>query len=92
MTMRWGMVLTVVLLCGCGAEMQAADAGPMADAPVTPDTAVMCSPGCASVQLCCPRAAGNRCVDYFSDPMNCGGCGVTCDVGELCINAECATP
>lgn len=92
MKMRWGM-LAVALLCGCGAEMTSADAGPQTDASASPDTALTCSPGCSSFQLCCPGTT-NRCVDHYSDPMNCGGCGVTCDAaaGELCINAACAVP
>jgi hypothetical protein len=90
------MALTVALLCGCGAEMQAADAGDVAmlpdvwwgDAPV-PE----CTPGCSSVQMCCTSSvAGNRCVDHFSDPSNCGGCGIVCRATELCINQACRVP
>ncbi|MBX7194800.1 MAG: hypothetical protein K1X94_22285 [Sandaracinaceae bacterium] len=48
-----------------------------------------CTPGCSSVQLCCGNSAGNRCVDHFSDPANCGGCGNVCASGQLCVNRMC---
>lgn len=95
MTMRWGM-LVVALLCGCSAEMQAADAGDVAmlpdvswgDAPV-PE----CSPECPAMQMCCTSATtGNRCVDYFSDPSNCGGCGIVCRAPDVCIGQACRAP
>jgi hypothetical protein len=51
-----------------------------------------CTPGCSSVQMCCgSSASGNRCVDYFSDPANCGGCGNVCGSGQLCVNRMCMT-
>ena len=53
-------------------------------------TAARCTPGCSSVQMCCTSSAsGNRCVDYFSDPMNCGGCGNVCASGQICANRMC---
>jgi hypothetical protein len=55
-------------------------------------SAPRCTPGCSSVQMCCGSSAtGNRCVDYFSDPANCGGCGNVCAAGQLCVNRMCMT-
>lgn len=50
---------------------------------------VRCTPGCSSVQMCCSSSTGNRCIDYFSDPANCGGCGNVCASGQLCVNRMC---
>ena len=32
------------------------------------------------------------CVDITSDTMNCGGCGIACDVGGACNNGSCTFP
>ncbi|MBN1607377.1 MAG: hypothetical protein JW940_12135 [Polyangiaceae bacterium] len=42
-------------------------------------------------ELCCGRGA---CVDYLSDPHNCGSCGMNCDDGEACVggHCQCASP
>jgi len=32
---------------------------------------------------------GASCVDTFSDPDNCGGCGIACGPGKVCQLAEC---
>ncbi len=54
--------------------------------------AARCTPGCSSVQMCCTSStAGNRCVDHFSDPANCGACGNVCASGQLCVNRMCMT-
>ncbi len=53
---------------------------------------VRCSPTCSSVQACCASStSGNRCVDVFSDPANCGGCGNVCAVGQVCVAQMCMT-
>lgn len=51
-----------------------------------------CTPGCSSVQMCCGSSAGNRCVDYFSDPANCGACGNVCASGQVCVSRMCQSP
>jgi Stigma-specific protein, Stig1 len=42
---------------------------------------------------CCPHEnqlnCSGTCVDYLTDPNNCGGCGVQCAVGQLCDNGVC---
>src|SRR3954469_4120820 len=43
------------------------------DAPSTGDAAA-CSPSCGEGRDCC----GTKCVNTANDPLNCGGCGVTC--------------
>ncbi len=32
---------------------------------------------------------GGRCVDGQTDPSNCGGCGETCGIGEICVGGGC---
>ena len=32
---------------------------------------------------------GGQCVDLFTDPTNCGGCGATCSQGEFCHQGLC---
>jgi len=36
-----------------------------------------------------PRCCDDGCQDVANDPMNCGGCGVQCGAGELCIEGRC---
>ena len=88
--MKCGWVV-VVAVVGCSSADPSVDAArPFLDA--NTDVRTPCTPGCSSVQTCCEMAAGNRCVDVYSDPDNCGGCGIECAAGELCINLICATP
>ncbi len=52
---------------------------------------------CPGGQVCeagtcsCPtgRMCGDTCVDTDSDPLNCGGCGMACGVGEGCVEGSC---
>jgi hypothetical protein len=40
----------------------------------------------------CPsdrRACGELCVDTLNDPINCGGCGNTCDLSQICQQGIC---
>lgn len=32
---------------------------------------------------------GGACIDVFEDEENCGGCGVTCEDGEVCSDGVC---
>lgn len=48
-----------------------------------------CSTTCSAVQMCCSTSTGNRCIDYFSDPANCGACGNICASGQICVNRMC---
>ena len=41
---------------------------------------------CPGGQVLCAE----RCVDYDTDPANCGGCGNGCVSGELCAHGRCA--
>src|SRR5262249_20153362 len=42
---------------------------------------------------CCPHEnqlnCGGTCVDYLTDPLNCGGCGVACAPGQFCDTGVC---
>jgi hypothetical protein len=48
---------------------------------------------------CCPADAehphrlrcGNDCVDYLTDPNNCGSCGNICGDGTCCANGNCVS-
>jgi hypothetical protein len=35
---------------------------------------------------------GGVCVDTYSDPSNCGSCGVSCQDGQICSNGACVCP
>jgi hypothetical protein len=37
---------------------------------------------------CCTGA----CADTITDTRNCGGCGIACSPGEICVNSACAEP
>ncbi len=37
-----------------------------------------------------PTCCGDGCRDIDNDPLNCGGCGVTCGQGEMCVAGRCA--
>ncbi len=62
------------------------------DAATTPDTTAVDVPpwcgelACSASQACCDGA----CVDPQTAPSHCGGCGVTCGAGEVCIGGRCA--
>ena len=42
--------------------------------------------GCGALPVC-----GGACTDTRFDPMNCGGCGTICGVGEVCNSGACAS-
>lgn len=44
-----------------------------------------CRPSCSVVQTCC----AGTCRSTFSDAANCGGCGIRCGSGELCVGQRC---
>ena len=53
-----------------------------------------CANACASSDggaqtLCAPEAGPPYCADTDDDNTNCGACGVTCGVGELCKQGAC---
>ncbi|GAB4109619.1 MAG: hypothetical protein OHK0013_45210 [Sandaracinaceae bacterium] len=50
-----------------------------------------CPTTCSSVQMCCPTATGNACVDYFTNAAHCGGCGNVCASGQICVGGMCMT-
>ncbi len=45
---------------------------------------------------CCPNSAprlcSNVCVDFDSDPNNCGGCGNVCEANAACVSGTCQCP
>lgn len=42
---------------------------------------------CQDGEACC---SSSGCVDFRTDPLNCGGCGLACGAGELCADGVCA--
>ncbi|MEZ4339322.1 MAG: MopE-related protein [Sandaracinaceae bacterium] len=36
-----------------------------------------------------PTCCSDGCQDIDNDPMNCGGCGVQCGAGEICVGGRC---
>lgn len=41
---------------------------------------------CSAVEYFC---VGSGCVDLLTDPDHCGGCGIACDDGHVCVEGEC---
>lgn len=68
-------LLRLVVLMVLSACEQQQDLGHGAEAP--------CRPGLTR----CDR----RCVDTFSDPAHCGGCGLACPAGKLCQSGTCVS-
>lgn len=86
--MRTALLASLLALAACGQSSPPADAAASTDAP--PDTDFdPCDWRCSAVQLCCDGATGFACVDYYSDPANCGGCGIACDPGAVCVGRMC---
>jgi hypothetical protein len=50
-------------------------------------------PGCCEDDPLAPHQmrCGETCVDYLSDPENCGACGNACGDGNCCSNGTCAS-
>jgi len=46
------------------------------------------TPACTGDQIAC----GLRCADVATDPTNCGGCGIPCATGQMCVGGACACP
>jgi hypothetical protein len=61
-----------------------------------------CCGGCPAASICetgvCVRCeiglsvCSNTCTDLSSDSANCGGCGIVCDPGDVCIAGGCQDP
>ncbi|MHB8418766.1 MAG: hypothetical protein ACYDCL_11865 [Myxococcales bacterium] len=52
------------------------------------DGGAFCQLGNGGLGACCAGA----CADIFNSPSNCGGCGVTCSTGRLCVHGSCVIP
>jgi hypothetical protein len=50
-------------------------------------------PGCCPANPTVPHQlnCSGSCVDYLSDPNNCGACGSVCGQGTCCANGSCAS-
>ena len=52
-------------------------------------TSAACVDACPSGTKSCIDGIGYRCVDVNNDAFNCGGCGVTCKVSDVCTGGAC---
>jgi hypothetical protein len=84
--------LVALLSLGCGARTVADDYrdagrpdGPAPpDAPIFPDRELpTCPPGLAR--------CGDGCVSLEADPAHCGGCGLSCGPGGMCVGGSCVS-
>lgn len=90
--MRHLLAASLLALAACGQPTQSPDAS-TADAPTDAPPDAACSLVCSAVQTCCDvPGVGQRCIDYISDPENCGACGRRCLFDGICVNRECVTP
>ena len=62
----------------CGAPMVRGDGGLLPVAPAQ----------CAAPQVSC----GAYCATTGNDPLNCGGCGLRCATGQVCVAGRCSAP
>jgi hypothetical protein len=52
-----------------------------------------CAAEDGNVGLCCPGSEApfnGLCSDLANDPLNCGGCGFACPIGQGCMGGACA--
>jgi hypothetical protein len=47
------------------------------------------SSGCPLGKSRCVTGSGYGCASLQTDPFNCGGCGIACTTGQLCIKGAC---
>ncbi len=63
------------------------------DDAIDEDPSGICPSGevCMAGSCTCPggRSCGGACVDTDIDPLNCGGCGITCVEGQGCAGGSC---
>jgi glucosylceramidase len=49
------------------------------------EAAIPPGPSCPVEQMAC----GEQCLDVLTDPLNCGGCGIPCSTGQICLGGAC---
>jgi hypothetical protein len=77
-----GRFLVMVLACALGCALMLAACGKSGeDCP-----GGVCA--CAAAETDC----GGTCTDTRSDPASCGGCGMACAAGEICVDGGCQVP
>ncbi len=79
---RAALVATVALTAACGDTSTSRFTNFDADTPT--DMEEPDGP-CSLPSITCGRA----CVNPADDPRNCGGCGINCGSGRVCINGRC---
>lgn len=78
------------LNCGaCDHVCEAGEGAHMIAACVDGACVVECEEGYALCPDPDPEGEGDICTNVSSDPLNCGGCGITCAEGETCREGEC---
>lgn len=80
----WFAALPFLLAFGCSDDRPSVRF--TQDVPLASDMEEPPSDGpCALPNIMC----GRRCVNPADDPNNCGGCGISCGVGRVCVNGRC---
>lgn len=78
-----------LILAACGQPAASHDAGPPDADWTAVDAYSPCPITCSSVQACCQVRGDYVCVDIYTNAANCGGCGIECGTGEVCIGGSC---
>jgi hypothetical protein len=86
--------------CGDGTDLLCCGDGNCVSTTDEIDPCTACSNACTETQTCCTGATkvgpnfnehGNApyCTDTSVDDSNCGGCGVVCRGGQVCVDGHC---
>ncbi len=78
---------------GCGNVCNAGEA--CAGGHCVVETGTTCGPDCADQGACCDMGGWDQCLDWqqlSSDINHCGGCGIECTGGDVCVDGICAPP
>lgn len=76
--------------CGACDHACGADAACILGACVAGNSTGCGTASCGITEVCCDGTAA--CTDPRWDEANCGGCGIACQIGEVCVLAVCVVP
>lgn len=98
MRARLVLLAALAVVCGCIPDdwhYPSSDAA-TPDVPVTPDASAgdVPTPPDDTPATCNPPRGMCRgvCVDFTTDPANCGTCGRACAAGQVCAASQCSLP